>query len=142
VFKPHFGICVCHGKKRLIVVKSGLCAEGNRKKKGIKKTKVKAKKKTGELDLFYCLWEKREKQCECCDIHLAYFNVIYFSHILPKGAYPTFRLREDNISIMCEKCHYDWDFGNRNQDKFLLINEKHQKLRYEYNTRGKTFSEG
>ncbi len=31
MFKPHFGICICHGLKRLIVVKKGYCHEGNRK---------------------------------------------------------------------------------------------------------------
>lgn len=34
MFKPHVGICVCHGKERMIVVKAGLCAQGNENKKG------------------------------------------------------------------------------------------------------------
>lgn len=38
MFRPHFGICTCHNKKRLIVVKSGLCKTGNDEKKGINRT--------------------------------------------------------------------------------------------------------
>jgi hypothetical protein len=34
MFKPHYGICVCHGLKRLIVVKKGYCHEGNQNNKG------------------------------------------------------------------------------------------------------------
>lgn len=41
MFKPHFGICICHNEKRLIVVKKGYCAEGNheKKQKGISNSK-------------------------------------------------------------------------------------------------------
>lgn len=34
MFKPHIGICSCHGKRRMIVVKAGLCKEGNEFRKG------------------------------------------------------------------------------------------------------------
>lgn len=33
MFKPHIGICLCHGKSRLIVVKAGYCKEGNENRK-------------------------------------------------------------------------------------------------------------
>lgn len=39
MFKPHKGICICHGKERWITVKAGYCAEGNRAHKESKKTK-------------------------------------------------------------------------------------------------------
>lgn len=32
-FKPHIGICICHGEKRIIVVKAGYCQRGNHEKK-------------------------------------------------------------------------------------------------------------
>lgn len=34
MFKPHFGICICHNEKRLIVVKKGFCKQGNDEQKG------------------------------------------------------------------------------------------------------------
>lgn len=34
MFKPHYGICICHGQKRLIVVKKGYCQQGNDERKG------------------------------------------------------------------------------------------------------------
>lgn len=39
MFKPHFGICICHNKDNLIVVKSGLCYIGNEEKKDRDKPK-------------------------------------------------------------------------------------------------------
>lgn len=33
MFKPHHGICICHNEKRLIVVKKGLCKQGNDEQK-------------------------------------------------------------------------------------------------------------
>ena len=38
-FKPHFGICVCHGLKRLIVLKSGICKQKNDEIKKEKRSK-------------------------------------------------------------------------------------------------------
>lgn len=34
MFKPHYGVCVCHNEKRLIVVKKGYCKQGNDERKG------------------------------------------------------------------------------------------------------------
>lgn len=33
MFRPHYGICICHGQHRLIVVKAGYCKEGNETRK-------------------------------------------------------------------------------------------------------------
>lgn len=38
MFKPHYSLCVCHNKQRLIVVLAGLCKIGNDEKKGINRT--------------------------------------------------------------------------------------------------------
>lgn len=49
MFKPNYGICVCHSEKRLIVVKSGHCKQGNDERK--KKTNVhRANKVRGNSD--------------------------------------------------------------------------------------------
>ena len=40
MFRPHIGICVCHGEKRLIVIKKGLCKIGNDERKGINKKRT------------------------------------------------------------------------------------------------------
>lgn len=42
MFKPHIGICLCHDLKRLIVVKAGLCKQGN---DDIKRNNKQAKQK-------------------------------------------------------------------------------------------------
>lgn len=39
MFKPHFGVCVCHGLKRLIVLKSGICKQKNDEIKKEKRSK-------------------------------------------------------------------------------------------------------
>lgn len=41
MFRPHYAICTCHGLKRLIVVRAGLCKIGNdEKKKNSNKSKA------------------------------------------------------------------------------------------------------
>ena len=39
MFKPHFGVCTCHGLKRLIVLKSGICKQKNDEIKKEKRSK-------------------------------------------------------------------------------------------------------
>lgn len=41
MFKPHIAVCICHNKRRLIVVKAGYCAIGNAQQKAAKGKKPK-----------------------------------------------------------------------------------------------------
>jgi hypothetical protein len=60
MFKPHYGICVCHNKERLIVVKSGLCKIGNDEKKGINRTENNRFRRTTEDDVIRVGFIKRK----------------------------------------------------------------------------------
>lgn len=97
-----------------------------------------AKKATGEREMFIEIWQesasKSEIRCESCEIRLPQDEpkVGYFSHILPKSIYGRFRLKKENIAIMCLQCHRDWDFGDRNHPKFDAIRKKAEELKIEY----------
>ncbi len=47
MFHPHYGLCVCHNKQRLIVVKSGHCKIGNDERKGKSKGAGEVQKGSG-----------------------------------------------------------------------------------------------
>lgn len=91
MFKPHIGICVCHGKERLIVVKKGFCKIGNDDKRRGSKTgettnetrykkntiKVKRqkpiqyrKKRTGEGEVFQKILEERGPTSQISGLYL------------------------------------------------------------------------
>lgn len=66
-----------------------------------KKQKVGIKKsynKTGELELFHKIFEKRGGIC-CITREPLDFHVECFAHILSKGAFPSYRLLEWNIVV-------------------------------------------
>jgi hypothetical protein len=44
---------------------------------------------------------------------------MFFAHILPKGRYPDYRLRKDNVMLLTSKEHYmvDHDTGTAKQDR-------------------------
>lgn len=44
MFKPKFGVCICHKKPNLIVVKAGFCKQGNEEQKNKKKSTTIRKK--------------------------------------------------------------------------------------------------
>jgi hypothetical protein len=65
-------------------------------------------KPTGELALFKAIWENRPHFCAICNEPLGEFNVSYFSHLLPKSAFPKFRLYDKNLMLKCEYHHHIW----------------------------------
>lgn len=74
-------------------------------------TKQKARKATGEKDLFLEIWKERKHICVNCKTYLGEEPLVhYFSHIKGKGAYPELRLDKDNIQLLCRDCHYAFDF--------------------------------
>lgn len=141
MFKPHIGICACHNKQRMIVVKKGYCKQGNEEKKrgsGLKKTikAPKQRKKTGERELFREIWAERPHISVVSGQVLKGFHIWCFSHILPKGTYPGYRLKKENIVLKTIMEHYDWT-NNRHKLKDLpewqSIFELEQKLKEKYN---------
>jgi len=66
------------------------------------------KNKGGQRALFERIWESRPHSCEVCGAHIEEATASNFSHLLPKGTYPDFKLREDNIVIKCKDCHDIW----------------------------------
>ena len=144
LFKPHISVCVCHGKHRIIVVKAGYCKEGNEKKKGkivkpLKRVPLKqtVKRVTGELALFKEIWDERPHKSEVDGTEIPFFNIWCFSHILPKGLYPNYRLKKENIIIKTPDQHDDW--GNRrhklkDKEEWKPIFELYDTLREKYNT--------
>lgn len=117
MWKPHFGICICHNQHRMLVVKAGFCAEGNHKHKQAKKKAsgkktggyVYKKEATGELALFKTLLEVRGNKSQISGESLIGFDIRWFSHILSKGAYPSFRLFDRNIVLKTAREHELWE---------------------------------
>ncbi len=44
------------------------------------------------------------------------------SHCLPKGAYPEWRLREENVVMILPSFHDEWPFVKEKDDEFLQRN--------------------
>jgi 5-methylcytosine-specific restriction endonuclease McrA len=64
--------------------------------------------KGGQVAMFKRIWDSRPHKCEVCGAHIEEATASNFSHLLPKGTYPDFKLREDNIVIKCKNCHDNW----------------------------------
>lgn len=64
-----------------------------------------SRKNTGEKEVFHLIWDSRKHACEVCGVGIKEAKASNFAHVLPKGAYPEFRLREDNIFLLCSECH-------------------------------------
>lgn len=85
----------------------------NKKRVSVKRTVLKPRRATGERQVFQAMWDKDE-------IKLSYVTGVplhdqkdgrayYFSHVLPKGKYPKFRLNPDNIVYMTLSEHGLWE---------------------------------
>jgi hypothetical protein len=114
------------------------CYHNIEHKKGKLKLKPKrARKVTGELELFKEIWEERKHVSYVSGVELGEFNVCFFAHILSKGAYPRYRLRKDNIILLTFDEHQLLDFashkinGDPNWDEVMYLKEK---LKKEYNS--------
>lgn len=132
MFKPNYSTCIECKQQRMIVVKKGYCKRCNELKKGKSKPIKRVKKKTGEIELFKEIAKKTNSVCQCCKVPIANLSPINFSHILSKGAYPSYRLDKRNIFVVCATCHHEYEFGDRNQPKFALKREIAQMLKEEY----------
>jgi len=85
-------------------------------------------------NLFKKIWLSRPHKCECCHQDLGEIpSAYFFSHILSKGAYPSYKKLEENILLICQDCHFKWEFGNRNSIKFSLKKRLYELLKQAYN---------
>lgn len=131
MFKPYFGRCVgtmkrggCGKEGVAIKTKRLLCEVCDREWKEENGKKVpqaikREHKPTGELALFISIWNTRPHVCVTCQKRLPSFFVFLFSHVLPKGSYPKFRLYDKNIELQCWDCHQEWEFGDRNKQPYM-----------------------
>lgn len=141
-------ICTCHGEKRLIVKKilpNKYCQEGNKERllarkqpravgwlthpaKPLRRVPIKYKpKNTGEYVLYETIWATRPHVSWLSGAELGEeLNVMCFSHILSKGAYPGFRLYDKNIILKTPQEHHDWH--NILREKLLEKNHDWQKV--------------
>lgn len=86
-------------------------AEGFQPKprKAMKRTAFKSKRKaSGQAAVFREIWKVRPHRCEVCGIGIAEPTASNFSHILPKGTYPDYKLDPRNIVVKCKPCHDLW----------------------------------
>lgn len=76
----------------------------------------KAKKATGEKEVFLEIWDKRPHFCEHCGDYLGEEpNAFFFSHVKPKSTHPELRLEPENIKLHCTDCHYAKDHQTKEQ---------------------------
>jgi len=92
-----------------------LKARGLVKKASTLSTKRKA---TGEKEVFRRIWESRDHKCLTCGVYIKEAKAINFSHLLPKGKYPEYRLDENNIVLQCEDCHTKWHYHGKMMREF------------------------
>jgi len=151
MFKPNIGICRSCERKRLIVVKKGLCQVCNynlkvmnpkikptKKLKGTEKKQVfgslkkKFKKPTGELLSFKKLWEERPHRSELSGKAINEFDIFCWHHILGKKAYPKFRLVKKNIILVTRQEHIDIHNGTLRKELNDVIKDKAEILKILY----------
>lgn len=107
----------CNNKRYIVNKKHMMCQQCNKERLngGKKKISVKSRfknrrKPTGELSLFKAIWETRPHLCQVSGVKLHQFDIRMFSHLLAKGAYPSFRLYEKNIWLVHPDIHHQWEF--------------------------------
>lgn len=148
-----FMLCPIHNSRRLAAGKPPkkytLKKRTYKTWKGNERVKIDRRKainrkfrKTGEGALFEKLESSRPPVCEVCGKYLKELIAHNFAHILPKSTYPSLRLHEENIAILCwdygQGCHEKWDTKSKKslQDlpewKNIFDKAQHLKENYRY----------
>ena len=66
---------------------------------------------TGEREVFLDIWKDRPHFCTNCQDFLGHEPLAhFFSHIISKKREPRLRLEPTNIRLLCNDCHYAFDF--------------------------------
>lgn len=90
-----------------------------------------------QRELFIHIWINRSHYSEVSGEYLGEEpRAHYFSHVIGKGAYPSFKLREDNIVLMTIQEHEQW--GNRrweieNDPRWKWVFDREEELKEEHN---------
>lgn len=120
MFKPKFGTCKCHNLERLIVVKAGLCKQGNEELKRAKKIKKvinllknalpPIKKLIKELDTEFSIFirtreadENGETKCFTCS-KVAHWKTMDCGHYESRS-HKSLRWSEINCHVQCKGCN-------------------------------------
>lgn len=95
-----------------------------------------ARKATGELELFKSIYVELNGKCQITGKQLP-FNVCNFAHALSKKAYPSFRLLRENICHCDPQIHFLYDNSSKEkllayEPRAILLYELKDKLRYLY----------
>ena len=98
--------------------------ECNQWDKKSKPKKPKVAKNYGEKLVFEMITNEREHVSFISGVHVPCI-AHNFAHVLAKGKYPKLRLKKDNIVLLSQDEHYQFDFGTEESrkkyaDKMLL----------------------
>jgi hypothetical protein len=90
-----------------------------------------------QRELFFKIWMERPHYSEVSGAYLGEdARAHYFAHILGKGAYPAFKLREDNIVLLTMEEHRQFDQGDvdklKKDPRWSKVFEKKELLKQEY----------
>lgn len=110
MFKPHKGVCICHGEPNFIVVKAGYCRQGNeaikRLKKGLSKFVApiaKTSEKRIKLDALYKIINTSFlKRNPVCQVKYCGKPSVCTHHKKGRGEY---YLDERTFLATCFLCH-------------------------------------
>jgi len=109
---------------------------GKCRQKAWNTNRVKNRKPTGQPELFKQIWESRPHYSEVSGKFLGdEINVCFFSHILPKGSYPKFMLKPENIMLKTFAEHQAWgtkQYELKDKPEWKHVFELKQKLLNEY----------
>ena len=112
------------------------CLSSRKERPKKKSTLNKVRKPTGEKALFEALWNTRNRRSYVTGRPLGNeARVHFFSHILPKGAYPKFRLFDRNIQFMTLEEHTMWEnykYKIKDDPKWKHVFELEQELKELY----------
>ena len=83
------------------------------------------------FEFFLGIWEKRKKhECENCGGWLGKEPLSYmFDHLLEKSKYPELKFEEDNIMLVCLKCHDEKTRGFASEyvnNRIKIVKQKHE----------------
>lgn len=114
-----------------------LCLYHNEKRKADGKKKRTYKRRvTGEGELFKEIWAEREHRSFVSGVRLKYFDVSCFAHLIPKGSYPAYRLRKENIILLTPDEHHKFDHASheiKDDPKWKKVFEMVEELKRKYN---------
>lgn len=110
-----WGRCAkCKQVRPIVNKKYGLCLACNRDRLKIVKHPILKKRgtqPTGELEMFKKIWNARLKISAISGEGLLKYNLpgtfhYMFHHVFPKGKYPKYRLRYENVILVTPEEHY------------------------------------